>query len=270
MTTDQPEHSNKPLFPIAPIAPIAATLLFSLLTSLGLPIHALDLNEVMTADTSYSATQISSVDDKYVAQMEVFRDGQKVRMNMSENDQDMSMIMDIDEGSFVMLIHEMNMYQKLNSKRAQKRIQSGTLMSFTNQQELGRENVNGYDCTKYTADFEDPSGTSGTGTYWISDDKIMVRAIMNSKRRRKTTETVMNVTNIKVGDQPDELFEIPAGYSSLGFGSLLRQSQESNNTSDQVEDTSQPEQAPTEEQPEEGRGKNMRKALKGLFGRGNG
>jgi len=267
MTTSLSVHSVKNTTLIT----LLSGLLAVLLAVLSLPGHAFDLNDVMKNNkTPYSATQTATVNNKQSFSMDVFWEKRKLRMNINEGDQEMSMIMLLDEETNYMLMHELSMYQEVNSKRANKQFQNSATMQFTNQQELGTEEANGFMCTKYTADFADEAGNTGNGTYWVNSDNIVVRAVMTTKRRRKTTETTMDLTNVQVGDQPDELFEVPANYQSLGLGGLFRQSRNNNSNASQDPDTTaQSDEAPPEDAPEEGRGKNVRKALKGIFGRGN-
>lgn len=195
-----------------------------------------------------------------------------MRMDMNEQGQQISVVVRMDTETNYMLMHEMKMFQEVKSKRI-KQYQKDLTMRFSNQQKVGTEEANGYKCTKYTADFKDNDGNEGTGTYWITADDIMVRADMTSKRRRKTTQTTLNLTNLKVGDQADELFEVPAGYNSLGFGALMgnamRQSRQNDRPrSDQERAQNGDADEQTEEPAEKGRGKNVRNALKGLFGGG--
>jgi hypothetical protein len=165
------------------------------------------------------------------------------------------------------------MYQEMKSKQI-KQYQKDLTMQFTNQQQAGTEEANGFKCTKYTADFKDNDGSKGSGSYWVNSDEIIVRAVMTSKRRFKTTETTMNITNLKVGDQPDELFEVPAGYSSMGLGALMGnafgKSQEDApeaHSGDQPKTDDPEQQSANDGAAADNAVKNVRNALKGLFNR---
>lgn len=245
----------------------AASALLGLVVSL--PSQAFDLNDAMfNSESAYSATQTTTVGKDTIA-MDVFKEGKKMRMNMSEQGQNLSIVIRMDTETNYMLMHEMSMFQEVKSKRI-KQYQKDMNMQFTNQQKVGMEEANGFKCAKYTADFDDNNGTKGTGTYWINSDDIMVRAVMTSKRRRKTTETTTDITNLQVGDQPDDLFEVPEGYKSFGLGALLGNSQQNSQEPRPQSDQERAQNESNDETTEEGRGKNVRKALKGLFGRGNG
>jgi hypothetical protein len=253
-----------------------------LVPALAQKAHAFDLNTAMIdSPTAYSATQTITTGKqgkkkKNTFAFETFREDKNIRMDINEGDQSMSLIMSLGDGKNMMLMHELSMYQEVNQKRV-KQYQANLNARFSNQQELGSESVNGYQATKYSADYQDDDGQSGTGLFWVTDDGIVIRSEMQFKRRRSVEETTINLTNLKVGDQPDELFQAPAGYSSLGLGSLfgnaMRGGQNQNRNNGPVSDQeraqdpaySDEEQA-AEPEPQESNGKRARKALGRLFG----
>ena len=127
---------------------------------------------------------------------------------------------------------------------------------------------------------DSPQGNAGTGTYWVTDGGILVRSEVEVKRRRKVERTTTNLTELKLGDQPDELFEIPASYQTMSLGSLFSrgnrqnetdsgpvsdQERAQNQTSDESYNDSYNEESQPAEEPES-RGKKARKALGRLFG----
>ena len=249
---------------------------------------AFDLNTDFFGQTSaYSATQtMASGRDSFSA--EVHKEGEKLRMNLTEQGQNISMIMRGDKETNYMLMHDMGMFQEVKNKRIEQYRQD-TDMRFENQKKVRSESANGYPATVYTADFVNGEGKQGSGTFWVTRDNIVVRAVLETQERRKMVESTMNLTNLQVGDQPDELFEVPSNYKSFGLGGLfsnaMRQSREPrrNETETEQPDTGSVEQpmvdqsadtassAPDsadDEQPT--RRKEMRKALGRLFGRGDG
>jgi len=71
---------------------------------------------------------------------------------------------------------------------------------------LGSETVNGIKCNKY--ELTDDEG--GKITYWISKkDNIPVRIV--------TPDSEVNYRNIRFSHQPDQLFQIPAGYRKFAL-----------------------------------------------------
>jgi hypothetical protein len=82
---------------------------------------------------------------------------------------------------------------------------------------LVSETVGGYRTDKYEVTVTEPEGGSFSGTVWVTDERIPVRMEMADEGGRLF---VMEQTNIEIGAQPDELFEIPAGYAKLDLGGL--------------------------------------------------
>jgi len=232
---------------------------------------AFDLNDAMLNAPAHSATQTMTTGNTSFT-VDLFREGEKTRMDMNENDQAMSVVIRMDEGNNFMLMHELKVYQELSSKRL-KQYQSNAGMEFTNQQQVGSETVNGYDCKKYTAQYRDNDGNTGDGTYWVNSDNLVVRAEWTHKQRRRTHETILNLTNIQMGDQDDSLFELPQGYNSLGLGNMFRDAMRGSSRQDrpvsdqeraqEAQDNGQyePSEAAAEPAAEEGRGKKARKVL---------
>ena len=73
---------------------------------------------------------------------------------------------------------------------------------------IGKESANGVECNKYELNRE-----NGEVTYWISrKDDIPVR-ILSEKME-------VNYKNIRTGNIPDNLFEIPTGYKKLNIPNI--------------------------------------------------
>ena len=245
------------------------------------PALAFDLNTYfLESATPYSATQVIA-SDKDSFQTQLYREGKKMRMDIAQKGKQVSIVMRGDTDTNYMLMHEMSMYQEVKNKRIE-RYRSASQMTFSNQQKIGSEEVNGYSTDMYTADFVDGDGKTGSGKFWVTNDDIVVRAEMAVQGRRRAKNTTVNLTNLQVGDQPDDLFEVPANYNSLNMGALFSGNRNSSRNSQPVSDSDQ-EQATSQsgdsaepadqpvnvgEQPNTG--KNVRKALGRLFGKGNG
>ncbi len=240
-------------------------------------VQAFDLNEMLTgASEPYSGMQSVTIGNKNkpVFTAMTYHEGQMVRMDLGEGAESMSVVANLVEGDSTMLMHEMGMYKTISGKQVRK-FQGNMGMEFSNQQEVGRETVNGVSTTKYTADQVDPQGNSGTGTYWVTDGGILVRSEVEVKRRRKVERTTTNLTDLKIGDQPNELFEIPASYQTMSLGSLFSRGNQNNSKSGPISDQeraqnegyddSYNEESQPAEEPES-RGKKARKALGRLFG----
>jgi len=77
---------------------------------------------------------------------------------------------------------------------------------------LGKENVNGYVCSKYRYSFHDKS--SGTAIYWISD-KFNFPIKMQAQGTSGTMS--MEYRNIQEKTVPASLFNIPGGFQKMSM-----------------------------------------------------
>jgi len=233
--------------------------------------QAFDLNDVLTdKSTPYTGMQSVALNDESnpIFNSRTYHEGQNVRMDLGDATEGMSVVMKLIDGDSVMLMHEMSAYKKISGKMV-KQFQGNMVNEYSNQQEVGRETVNGVSTIKYTADQIDPGGKKGTGTYWLTEGGILVRSEVEVKRRRKVERTITNLTDIEQGDQADELFEVPASYQAMSLGALFsganrQANSESAPVSDQERAQDETYQAPSEpqvvEEPET-RGKKARKVL---------
>src|SRR6202162_2613400 len=80
---------------------------------------------------------------------------------------------------------------------------------------VGQESVNGIAPTKYAIDETVPEGHA-TGTLWLSHDGIPMRLAGTFTAAKGKVSTVRwELSHVKIGPQPDNLFETPQGYSKL-------------------------------------------------------
>jgi len=80
---------------------------------------------------------------------------------------------------------------------------------------VGRDTVNGIATTKYAVDEVVPEGHA-RGTLWFSRDDIPMRADGTfTDPKGKVTTLRWELSNVKIGPQPADLFEPPQGFSKL-------------------------------------------------------
>ena len=84
---------------------------------------------------------------------------------------------------------------------------------------IGEEVVNGIQTTKYKAVYQGPEGKFA-GFTWINADNIAIKGSMTAETGGTKKQIEYELHNIKVGDQADTLFEIPAGSIKLDLGGL--------------------------------------------------
>jgi len=80
---------------------------------------------------------------------------------------------------------------------------------------VGTETVNGMQTTKYKTIYEGPDGRFG-GFTWFTEDNIAVKGFMISENNGEKQRIKWTMSNVKRGDQPDALFELPAGAKPMG------------------------------------------------------
>jgi hypothetical protein len=141
---------------------------------------------------------------------------QKMRMEMSVGGQTMAIINRQDLGKNYMLMPQMNMYREVAVDQIEV---AGADLDFSEVSKVGEETINGYDCAKYRAKFEDAKGGRAGGYYWVSDDGILMKVDMiYQSRGQKGDRLIIELRDLKVGPQDPAYFEVPASYSKMSFG----------------------------------------------------
>ncbi len=77
---------------------------------------------------------------------------------------------------------------------------------------LGNETVNGFACKVVQYTYKNKK--YGILTQWVSD-KLGYAVKIESKNTKGKVTSVIEYKNVKVGNQRDSLFEVPAGYQKL-------------------------------------------------------
>lgn len=226
-------------------------------------------------NASFSGTRHMETKDGQIDSF-VRQDGGKMRVEMNVGDMSGVIITRQDTGKNYMLMPSMSMYREMDIKGLQ---ESGSSdVDFSEASKVGRETINGYDCTKYKARFKDKQGGEGGGYYWVSDDGILMKIDMiYQSRREKGQRMVMEMRDLQIGPQDPGHFEVPANYSEMGFGGMMGQMgqspQQQGSHGQQYEDAALDEQVgdavedETEQAVVEEARNSARKGLKKLFGK---
>jgi hypothetical protein len=82
----------------------------------------------------------------------------------------------------------------------------------------GSEELNGLVTTKYKVIMTGKDGSKMGGFWWMSDEGVLVKMDVISVIKGEKTRMKRELTNIQVGPQSPDLFEIPAGYTSMSMG----------------------------------------------------
>lgn len=86
-------------------------------------------------------------------------------------------------------------------------------------EEIGTETVNGIETTKYKTLYENAEGKFG-GFTWVNAENIAVKGELFAESDDRREELSFELSNLKLGSQPAELFELPAGASKLDLGGI--------------------------------------------------
>lgn len=76
-------------------------------------------------------------------------------------------------------------------------------------EELGREEIDGLETTKYQVDAPDPDGTAHSALLWVTDENILVRMEVEPEEQNSELHFVMRLVDLELGSQPESLFESP-------------------------------------------------------------
>jgi outer membrane lipoprotein-sorting protein len=145
--------------------------------------------------------------------MKEYHAPQRQRMEMEGPSGPMVMINRSDKSVAWMLMPSMNMYMEVSSAKFEQ--QTGSDVNVIEYTKVGSETIDGHKVDKYKSIFEDAKGNRGGGYYWITKDGIPLKMDMVFKDGEKKHRMTMTLKELKVGPQPDSLFEIPAGYSGM-------------------------------------------------------
>jgi hypothetical protein len=91
------------------------------------------------------------------------------------------------------------------------------LDQMAKKESLGEETVNGYDCEK--ARFKFNNTAYGTMTQWFSH---RLNWPVKTESKSSYGTTISEYENIEVGNVPDAIFELPAGYQKLSMPGMPR------------------------------------------------
>jgi hypothetical protein len=82
----------------------------------------------------------------------------------------------------------------------------------------GREEVAGVMTTKSKVIMTAADGSKMGGFWWTSDEGVVVKMDVISVAEGEKIRMKRELSNVQVGPQPAELFEIPEGYTSMAAG----------------------------------------------------
>lgn len=124
-----------------------------------------------------------------------------------------------DLGLSYALLPAMKSYREMPQEEGEN--QAGQSADFASVEQVGRETIAGHSATKYRAQFTDETG-QGTGLVWVTDTGVMIKVDMTySGAGVSGSEFSSELSNLVMGPQPLNHFEIPDGYQPLDVGAML-------------------------------------------------
>lgn len=88
-------------------------------------------------------------------------------------------------------------------------------MRIIEQEELGSRSIDGRDARGYRVVTEDAEGTRADVETWVTGEGIPVLMNVATEHDGEPMTATIRTTEIRVGPQPDSLFEVPAGATKL-------------------------------------------------------
>jgi hypothetical protein len=149
--------------------------------------------------------------------MKLFVEQPYYRMDISEDGQDMYIIVNNKDNTTLMIMPEQKMYMEMSTAGMQSP-QDDIFKQIEKQRSeyetkvVGKEIVNGYECDKY--EIRDKGKL--ISTFWQSPKfEFPIKAITEDGEK-----TTMELKNIKEGEVDAKLFKVPSGFTKMQMPSL--------------------------------------------------
>lgn len=171
----------------------------------------------------YQATRVMTTEQGSFEFAE-HRAPQKMLMDMNMEGMQAVLLVREDLNKSFVLMPSMGMYREMPMDKANQ--QAGEVEGLTEITKVGRETVNGHDCTKFKAKISSKDG-KGDGFIWVTDSGVPLKMDMvYSSRRNKGQHMIMELKDLKLGPQDPAIFELPADlkpFGLRGLGKLFQQ-----------------------------------------------
>lgn len=166
----------------------------------------------------YSADQIIESEEG-ATKSRVYSTPTKERRDMSQGGAAMMMITRHDKNVSWTLMPEEKMYMEAPGNKPSQ--DKGDLSAYQIEQtQTGEETINGIVMNKSKIIMTGNDGTKMGGFMWTTKEGILAKIDAIAIEKGQKTRFKMEQTNIKIGKQPAELFEIPNGFEKLDMGGM--------------------------------------------------
>ncbi len=164
------------------------------------------------SQASYSATR-SLQSDQGTFSMKEYAEPGKMRLEITQAGQTLVFINREDLNVAWQLFLSQRFYTEISLDQFAD--QTGDDVNVLEYSKVGTETISGLVTDKYRIVAEDSDGNRGEGFYWVSRSGILVQAEVVIKDGQVERSFLMTLKDIMEGDQPDSLFEVPAGFTQL-------------------------------------------------------
>lgn len=169
----------------------------------------------------YSAEEVVETADG-VTKTKVYSTPTMERREMSEGGQQMIAITRHDKKIVWNLMPEEKMYMEMPiGQSAEKKDEKTDLSAYKIEQTpMGQETLNGIVMNKGKMIMTGKDGSKMGGFMWTTKEGIIAKMDALSVEQGKKDRFKLEMTNLKIGKQPANLFEIPKGFEKMDMGAM--------------------------------------------------
>ncbi len=173
---------------------------------------------VERVNVEYSADQIIESEEGAM-KSRIYSTPTKERREMSQGGAVMMMITRHDKKVSWTLMPEDKMYMEAPGNQPSQ--DKSDLSAYQIEQtQMGEETINGMVMKKSKIVMTGNDGTKMGGFMWATKEGILAKIDAIAVEKGQKARFKMEQTNIKIGKQPAELFEIPAGFEKMDMGGM--------------------------------------------------
>ncbi len=168
-------------------------------------------------NVEYSADQVVEAEDGAM-KSRMYYTPTKERREMNQGGQSMVMIMRHDKKVMWTVMPEEKMYMEAAMKPSTDKTDMSAYK--IEQTPVGQEMLNGVNMSKSKIIMTHSSGSKMGGFMWMTKEGIMAKIDAIAVEKGSKDRFKMEQTNIKVGKQPADLFELPRGVEKMDMSGM--------------------------------------------------
>ena len=170
-------------------------------------------------NVEYSADQVIEAEE-VAMKGRVFHTPTKERREMNQGGQNMIIIMRHDKKVSWTVMPEEHIYMEAAMKPSADKDKTDMSAYKIEQTPVGQEMLNGVNMNKSKIIMTHNSGSKMGGFMWTTKEGIMAKIDAIAVEKGSKDRFKMEQTNIKVGKQPADLFELPRGVEKMDMGGM--------------------------------------------------